>query len=378
MKCYMVANSHSEMKSKSDVGNGPVSNMEQVPITEGQEIQRSDEKRANEIGNGETQRWVKYIPVLEERRLLALERHIKRKRRRRPYVKKKKSSDKTEHQIVKTMAATDEEMPEDPGAFNFKDEGLQVSQRKEKEVRSQNEVEGTGMVVLDKYEKKQTDLQATYELIENFEVQSTKMDVAKDQQQDVLFDKLIEYVLDTVKSKIADKVEEGLKRQSEVKQSEVEDDQIRRDEGTGMEEEARKGEKFTHMREVNTIPPEYARQVNDEDLKRERENFHDEGHLERAKDNDNKIVDIRDENAEQSSKTSSSGSMEPKPKDPELEAVKTLTSQLIKHEVDDEKTGVSVGNKLALEDDEDDDDGFMPRKLFFFSFSEFKKEEISA
>lgn len=40
--------------------------------------------------------------------------------------------------------------------------------------------------------------------------------------------------------------------------------------------------------------------------------------------------------------------MEPKPKDPELEAVKTLTSQLIKHEVDDEKTGVSVGNKVIL------------------------------
>lgn len=41
---------------------------------------------------------------------------------------------------------------------------------------------------------------------------------------------------------------------------------------------------------------------------------------------------LRDENAEQSSKTSSSGSMEPKPKDPELEAAKTLTSQLIQHE----------------------------------------------
>lgn len=53
---------------------------------------------------------------------------------------------------------------------------------------------------------------------------------------------------------------------------------------------------------------------------------------------------LRDENAEQSSKTSSPGSMEPKPKDPELEAVKT--SQLIKHEVDDGKTGFNVRNKV--------------------------------
>lgn len=363
------------MESKSDIGNGPVINMERVPITE---IQRSDDKRANEIRDGEIQRRIKNIPVLEERRLLALERHVKRKRRRRSYVKKMKSSDKTEHQLGKTMTATNEKMPEDPGTFNFKDEVLQVFEGKEKEVRSHNEVEGTEMVVFDKYEKTQTDLQATNELIENFEVQSTKMDVTKDQQQDEQFDKLVEYVLDIVKSEIADKVEEKLKSKSEVKQSEVEEGQIEKDEGTGMEVKQERGEKFTHMKEVNTIPPEYARQVNDEDLKKEKQKFQDEGHLERAKGNDNKIVDIGDENAEQSSKTSSSGSMEPKPKDPELEAVKT--SQLIKHEVDDGKTGFNVRNKLALEDDEDDDDddGFMPRKLFFFSFSEFKKEEISA
>ncbi|XP_034336060.2 gelsolin-related protein of 125 kDa-like [Magallana gigas] len=368
------------MESKSDIGNGPGINMERVPITEGREIQRSDDNRANGIGNGETQRRVKNIPVLEERRLLALERHIKRKRRRRPYVKKMKISDKTEHQLGKTMTATNEKMPEDPGAFNSKVEGLQVFEGKEKEVRSHNEVEGTEMVVYNKYEKKQTDLQATNEMIENFAVQSTKMDVARDQQQDAQFDKLIEYVLDIVKSEIADKVEEGLKSQSEVKQSEAEEGKIKKDEGTGIEVKQERGEKFTYMKEVNTIPPEYARQVNDEDSKKEKENFQDEGHLERAKDNDNKIVEIGDENAEQSSKTSSSGSIEPKPKDPELEAAKTLTSQLIKHE---------ARNKLAREDDDDDDDdydddddddddGFMPRKLFFFSFSEFKKEVISA
>lgn len=361
------------MESKSDIGNGPVINMERVPITEGQEIQRSDEKRANGIRNEGIKLRVKNIPVLEERRLLALERHVRRKRRRRPYVKKMKSSDKTEHQLGKTMVATNEKIPDDPGAFDFKNEGLQVFKGKEKEVRSEDAVEGTEMVVFDKYEK-QTNLQATNDLIENFEVQSTKMNVVKDQQQDVQFDKLVEYVLNIVKSEIADKVEDELKSQSEVKEeSQIkvkEERQIKEDEGAGVKVRQEKGKKFTHVKEVNTSPPEDARHVNDEDLKKEKENFQDEElkHLERAKDNDNKIVDIGYENAEKSCNMLSTGSKEPTQKDPDGG--------------DDGTTGFNTRNKVAIEeeeeDDDDDDEGFMPRKLFFFSFSEFKKEETSA
>eukprot|EP00105_Crassostrea_gigas_P034641 XP_019918789.1 PREDICTED: uncharacterized protein LOC109617373 [Crassostrea gigas] len=358
------------MESKSDIGNGPVINMERVPITEGQEIQRSDEKRANGIRNEGIKLRVKNIPVLEERRLLALERHIKRKRRRRPYVRKMKSSDKTEHQLGKTMVATNEKIPNDPGAFDFKNEGLQIFEGKEKEVRSEDEVEGTGMVVFDKYEKKQINIQATNDLIENFEVQSTKMNVAKDQQQDEQFDKLVEYVLDIVKSEIANKVEDELKSQSDFKHSQVkEESQIKDDEGAGVKVKQEK-------EEVNTSSPECARHVNDEDLKKGKENFQDEElkHLEIAKDNDNKIVDIGDENAEQSCNTSRTRSKEPTQKDPD--------------DGDDGKTGFNTRNKVAIddekeeeeeeEDDDDDDEGFMPRKLFFFSFSEFKKEETSA
>lgn len=183
------------------------------------------------------------------------------------------------------MVAINEKIPDDPGAFDFKNEGLQVFEGKEKEVPSQDEVEGTGMVVFDKYEKKQINLQATNDLIENFEVQSTKMNVAKDQQQDEQFDKL---VLNIVKSEIADKVEDELKSQSEVNHSQVkEESQIKKDEGAGVKVKQEK-------EEVNTSSPECARHVNDEDLKKGKENFQDEElkHLERAKDNENKIVDI--------------------------------------------------------------------------------------
>nr|XP_034338613.1 protein Ycf2-like [Crassostrea gigas] len=355
------------MESKSDSGNGPVINMERVPITEGQKIHCSDDKSANGIRNGEIQRRIKNIPELEERRLLALERHIKRKRRRRLYVKKMKSSDKTEQQLQK--------MPDDPGAFDFKNERVQDFEGKEKEDSIQNVVDGNGMAALETYEEKQTDPRTTNELIEDFEVQSTK---------DVQFNKLVKYLLDGVKSEIIKKVEEGLKSQSEVKQSEVEEEalgQIKKNEGAGMEVKQENEENFTCLKKVNTSLPEEARHRNDEGLKKEKENFQDEGHqlLEKAKDNDNKIVDIREENAVKSFKAPVTGSKEPKPKDPELEAVKS--NQLIKREVDEEKTGFDTRNKLVLddyEDDDDDDDGFMPRKLFFFSFSEFKKEETSA
>lgn len=53
---------------------------------------------------------------------------------------------------------------------------------------------------------------------------------------------------------------------------------------------------------------------------------------------------IREENAVKSFKAPVTGSKEPKPKDPELEAVKS--NQLIKHEVDEEKTGFDTRNKV--------------------------------
>lgn len=336
------------MESQSDSRNGPVFNIENCPITEGLGIQHSDDKKVNGIGNGEMIRRIKNIPVLEERRLLALERHIKRKRRRRPYVKKMKSSEKTE-QLDKTMGAPNGKMSYD---------------------LIQNEIKGTGMAVSEKDEEKPNGK------IENSVVQSPKMDVEEDEQQGVQFDKLVEYLLDEVKSEIIKRVEDGLKSKGEVKQSEVEEEgHIKKDEGADMEVKQENEENFHSVNEVNTSPSEDAGHVDDEGLKKERKNFQDEGHkdLERAKDSENKIVDFGDEKAEQSSNASRTGSKEPKPKDPELEAVET--NQLLKEEREIEKTGFNI----VLDDDgDDDDDGFMPRKLFFFSFSEFKKEEASA
>ncbi|XP_065933852.1 uncharacterized protein [Magallana gigas] len=363
------------MESQSDSRNGPVSNMENSAITEGLEIQRSDVKRANGIGNGEMHRRIKNIPVLDERRLLALERHIKRKRRRRPYVKKMKSSEKAEH-LDKTMGAPNRKMSDDPGAFDINDEVVQTLEGDGGKDWSQNEIEGTGMAVTEKDEGKPNCE------IENFVVQSPKMDVEEDEQQSVQFDKLVEYLLDEVKSEMIKRVEDGLKRKGEINQSKFgEEGHIKNDEGAGMEVKQENEENFTHVKEVNTSPPEDARHVDDEGLKKERENFQDEGHkdLERAKDSEDKIVDFGDEKAEQSFNTSSTGSKEPAPKDPGLEAVKT--NQPIKHEVEEGKTGFNVRNQIVLDDDgddDDDDDGFMPRKLFFFSFSEFTKEEASA
>nr|XP_034330497.1 uncharacterized protein LOC117690399 [Crassostrea gigas] len=166
------------MESQSDSRSGPVFNMENGSITEGQEFERSDDKRANGIGNGEMQRRIKNIPILEERRLLALERHIKRKRKRRPYVKKMKSSEKTEH-IDKTIGAPNGRMSDDPKAFDLKDEVVQA-------------LEGNG----------KEDGQ-----IENSVVQSPKINVEEDESQGVQFDKLVEYLLDGIKSEIIKKVE---------------------------------------------------------------------------------------------------------------------------------------------------------------------------
>ncbi|XP_065933915.1 gelsolin-related protein of 125 kDa-like [Magallana gigas] len=243
-----------------------------------------------------------------------------------------KSSDKTEQQLQK--------MPDDPGAFDFKNQRVQDFEGKGKEDSIQNEVDGIWMAALETYEEKQTDPRTTNELIEDFEVQSTK---------DVQFDKLVKYLLDGVKSEIIKKAEEGLKSQSEVKQSEIEEEalgQIKKNEGAGMEVKQENEENFTCLKKVNTSLPEEARHRNDEGLKKEKENFQDEGHqlLEKAKDNDNKIVDIREENAVKSFKAPVTGSKEPKPKDLELEAAKS--NQMIKQEVDEEKTGFDTRNKF--------------------------------
>ncbi|XP_052706473.1 uncharacterized protein LOC128181930 [Crassostrea angulata] len=365
-----LVSDHSKMESQSDSRSGPVFNMENGPITEGQEFQRSDDKRSNGIGNGEMQRRIKNIPVLEERRLLALERHIKRKRRRRPYVKKMKSSEKIEH-LDKTIGAPNGRMSGDPGAFDLKDEVVQALEGNGKEDWSQNETEGTGMAVSEKDEEKPNGQ------TENSVVQSPKINVEEDESQGVQFDKLVEYLLDEVKSEIIKKVEEGLKSQREANQSMVEDERhIKKDEGAGMEVKQENEENFSPVKEVNTSSSKNARHVDDEGWKKERENFRDEGHtdLERANNSENKIVDLGDEKAEQSFNISCTGSKEPKPKDPELEAVET--NQLLEEEGGIEKTGFNI--VLDDDDEDDDDDGFMPRKLFFFSFSEFKKEEASA
>ncbi|XP_065935061.1 gelsolin-related protein of 125 kDa-like [Magallana gigas] len=372
---------HSKMESKSDIGNGPVINMERVPITKGQEIQRSDEKRANNIGNGEIQRRFKNIPVLEERRLLALERHIKRKRRRRPYVKKMKNLDKTGHQLDKTMASSNGEMADDPGAFDLKDERIQVSEGEGREGCILNKIVGTRMPALEKYEENQIDLQIKHELIENVEAQSTKMEVGKDKEQSVQFDKLVKYLLDGVKLDLLNIVEDELNG----KRKEVEEEgKIKKDEGAGMEVKQENEENLTAVKEVNTSPPKDAwmevNRVNDRNLKKEKENLQNEGHIkcsERAKDPETQTDHIRVENPGQSS----SGPKEPKPKDSESEAIKS--NELVKDGRDNEKTNTDIRNKLVLDDnenddEEDDDEGFMPRKLFFFSFSEFKKEETSA
>nr|XP_034338631.1 uncharacterized protein LOC105343485 [Crassostrea gigas]XP_034338632.1 uncharacterized protein LOC105343485 [Crassostrea gigas] len=365
------------MESKSDLGNGPVINMERVPITEGREIQRSDDKRANGIGNGEIQRRIKNIPVLEERRLLALERHIKHKRRRRPYVKKMKSSDKTDHQLGKTMA----EVPDDPVAFDHKDKEIHVSIWKRKEDCILNKIVGTSMPDLDKYEENQTDLQSNNELIKNFEAQSTKKEVGQNKEQGLQFDKLVKYLLDGVKIDILNIVEDELNHGSKEVEKEG---QIKKDEGAGLEVKQEEGEILTPWKEVNTSPPKDAlmevNRVNDKNLKKEKENLQNEGHikcLERAKDPEIQTDDIRDESTGQSG----SGPKEPNRKDSESKAIKS--NELVKDGSNNKQTNVNIRNKLVLhdkedDDEEDDDEGFMPRKLFFFSFSEFKKEETSA
>nr|XP_034338506.1 glutamic acid-rich protein-like [Crassostrea gigas] len=370
---------HSKMESKSDIGNGPVINMERVPITEGQEIQRSDEKRANNIGNGEIQRRIKNIPVLEERRLLALERHIKRKRRRRPYVKKMKNLDKTEHQLDKTMASSNGEMADDPGAFDFKDERIQVSDGEGREGCILNKIVGTKMPALEKFDENQIDLQLKHELIENVEAQSTKMEVGKEEEQSVQFYKLVRYLLDGVKFDLLNIVEDKLNG----KRKEVEEEgQIKKNEEAGMEVKQENEENLTPVKEVNTSPPKDAlmevNRVNDRNLKKEKENIKNEGHVkEKAKHPEIQTDDIRVENPGQSS----SGPKESKPIDSESEAMES--NELVKDGRDNEKTNTDIRNKLVLgdnedDDEEDDDNGFMPRKLFLFSFSEFKKEETSA
>nr|XP_034336061.1 DNA ligase 1-like [Crassostrea gigas] len=379
---YMYIVSDQKMDSQSQFSYCPVINME-GPVTEGQKIQCSD-KRANGIGNGEIQRRIRNVPVLEERRLLALERHIKRKRRRRPYVKKMKSSEKTE-QLDKTMGAPNGKMSDDPGAIDFKNEMIQVSKGDGREDCNLHKIEGTVMAALEKYEENQTALQRKYELIKDFEVQSTKMEIGDDKQQDVQFDKLVEYLLTKVKSEILDKVEDEFKNQSDGKQLKVEN-QIKKDDVNCMEVKQEE-EKFTHVTKVNTTSPKDAgietKHVNDVQLKKEKENCSEEGQrdLEKAKDTENKIDYIGDKKDEQSYNTLNTGSKESAQKDPELEAVKS--NQLTKYEVDEGKIGFCGRNKLVLgeydDDDEDDDDeGFMPRKLFFFSFSQFKKEETCA
>lgn len=58
-------------------------------------------------------------------------------------------------------------------------------------------------------------------------------------------------------------------------------------------------ENLTPVKEVNSAPPKDAlmevNHVNDENWKKEKENLQDEGHkqLEKAKNNDNKVADIR-------------------------------------------------------------------------------------
>lgn len=168
-------------------------------------------------------RRIKDIPALEERRLLALERHIKRKRRRRPYVQKIRNFDKTEQQLSKTLAASYGKMPDNHGECDSKDKGIQVSGGEGIKDCSQNEIEGTRMEVSVKYGEKPNWLQTPNELSESFEMSSTKMDAEEDKQQTVQFDKFIEYVvLDKVKPDIVNKVEDEFESLIEVKQLNVE------------------------------------------------------------------------------------------------------------------------------------------------------------
>lgn len=206
-----------------------------------------------------------------------------------------KSSERTEH-LDRTMGAPNGNMSDDPGAIDFKDERIQVSKGEGREDCNLNKIESTMMAALEKYEENQTDLQRKYELIEDFEVQSTKMEIGDDKQQDVQFDKLVEYLLTRVKSEILVKVEDELKNQNGVKQLTVEN-QIKKDDVNCMEVK-REEEKFTHVTDVNTTSPKdagiEAKHVNDVQLKKEKENFPEEGQkdLEKAKDTENKIDDI--------------------------------------------------------------------------------------
>lgn len=206
-----------------------------------------------------------------------------------------KSSERTEH-LDRTMGAPNGNMSDDPGAIDFKDERIQVSKGEGREDCNLNKIESTMMAALEKYEGNQTDLQRKYEMIEDFEVQSTKMEIGDDKKQDVQFDKLVEYLLTRVKSEILVKVEDELKNQSDVNQLKVET-QIKKDDVNCMEVK-REEEEFTHMTDVNTTPPKddgiEAKHVNDVQLKEDKENFPEEGQkdLEKAKDTENKIDDI--------------------------------------------------------------------------------------
>lgn len=206
-----------------------------------------------------------------------------------------KSSERTEH-LDRTMGAPNGNMSDDPGAIDFKDERIQVSKGEGREDCNLNKIEGTMMAALEKYEENQTDLQRKYEITEDFEVQSTKMEVGDDKQEDVQFDKLVEYLLTRVKSEILDKVEDELKNQIDVKQLKV-GNQIKKDDVNCLEVK-REEEKFTHVTEVNTTPPKddgiEVKHVNDVQLKKEKENFPGEGQkdLKKAKDTENKIDDI--------------------------------------------------------------------------------------
>lgn len=244
-------------------------------------------------------RRIKDIPALEERRLLALEKHIKRKRRRRPYVKKIRNFNKTEQQLSETLAAPHGKMPDNHGECDSKDKGIQVSGGEGMKDCSQNEIEGTRVEVSMKYGEKPNWLQTSNELSESFEISSTKMDAEEDKQQTVQFDKLIEYVvLDKVKPDIVNKVEDEFESQIEVKQLNVEEEcQIEKDEKTCIEVKGEKqNENVTQVKKVNTSTSKDAGHVNEEDLKKEKEKFKDEkyfcAHLERAENNENKIVDI--------------------------------------------------------------------------------------
>lgn len=106
------------------------------------------------------------------------------------------------------------------------------------------------------------------------------------------FDKFIEYVvLDKVKPDMVNKVEDEFESLIEVKQLNVEGEcQIEKDEKTCIEVKGEElNENVTQVKKVSTSTSEDAGHVNEEDLKKEKYFC---AHLERAENNENKIVDI--------------------------------------------------------------------------------------